>query len=152
MPETQTTCAELPLHATICLVVPEHALQEVQPVPPRHPRIGLVLEGGAALGLAQVGVIKWLEEHRIPVSYVAGTSMGGLVGGLYATGYSPAGMQHLLDGIAWDDVLKGQTPFSDLTYRRKEDEQDYPGIRWSSELPAWRVSFRKASTPVIRLG
>ena len=52
----------------------------------KRPTIGLVLEGGGALGLAHVGVIQWLEEHRIPVSYIAGTSMGGLVGGVYATG------------------------------------------------------------------
>ncbi len=51
----------------------------------KHPRIGLVLEGGGALGLAHIGAIQWLEEHRIPVSYVAGTSMGGLLGSLYAT-------------------------------------------------------------------
>ena len=56
---------------------------------PKRPRIALVLEGGAALGLAHIGVLQWLEEHRIPVSYVAGTSMGGLVGGFYATGNSP---------------------------------------------------------------
>ena len=60
--------------------------------PPKHdkkdrPKLGLVLEGGGALGLAHIGVITWMEEHRIPVSYVAGTSMGGLVGGMYATGH-----------------------------------------------------------------
>jgi hypothetical protein len=54
--------------------------------PPKHdkkarPTLGLVLEGGGALGLAHIGVITWMEEHRIPVNYVAGTSMGGLVGG-----------------------------------------------------------------------
>src|SRR5579859_1117089 len=51
-----------------------------------HPRLGLVLEGGGALGLAHIGVIQYLEEHRIPVGYIAGTSMGGLIGGVYATG------------------------------------------------------------------
>jgi NTE family protein len=105
-----------------------------------HPRIGLVLEGGAALGLAHIGVIQWLEEHHIPVSYVAGTSMGGLVGGLYATGHSPEDMQELIEGIDWNQVLKGQTPFADLSYRRKEDERDYPnslefGIRKGLRFP-----------------
>ncbi len=52
-----------------------------------------VLEGGGALGLAHIGVLQWMEENRIPVSYVAGTSMGGLVGGIYATGRSPRGGQ-----------------------------------------------------------
>ena len=57
--------------------------------PKLRPRIGLVLEGGGALGLAHVGVIKWLEENRIPVDVIAGTSMGGVVGGIYASGESP---------------------------------------------------------------
>ena len=56
----------------------------------RRPKLGLVLEGGGALGLAHIGVLQWMEEHRIPVSYVAGTSMGGLVGGIYSTGRSSA--------------------------------------------------------------
>jgi hypothetical protein len=55
----------------------------------RH-KLGSVLEGGGALGLAHIGVITWMEEHRIPVSCVAGTSMGRLVGGIYGTGRSTA--------------------------------------------------------------
>ena len=64
-----------------------------------HPKLGLVLEGGGALGLAHIGVITWMEEHRIPVSYVVGTSMGGLVGGIYATGRSPTEVRQLINGI-----------------------------------------------------
>jgi NTE family protein len=96
------------------------------PSVPGHPTLGLVLEGGGALGLAHVGVLEWLEEHRIPVSYVAGTSMGGLVGGLYATGESAAEVRATVSKIPWDDVLRGQTPFKDLSFRRKEDAHDYP--------------------------
>jgi NTE family protein len=92
-----------------------------------HPKLGLVLEGGGALGLAHIGVITWMEEHRIPVSYVAGTSMGGLVGGIYATGRSPAEVRELIDGIDWDQVLSGVTPFRDLSYRRKQDAHEVPG-------------------------
>jgi NTE family protein len=91
-----------------------------------HPKLGLALEGGAALGLAHIGVLQWLEEHRIPVSYVAGTSMGGLVGGMYATGQSPAEIRALVERIKWDEVLHGEIPFQDLAYRRKEDAEDYP--------------------------
>jgi NTE family protein len=68
-----------------------------------------------------------MEEHRIPVSYVAGTSMGGLVGGMYATGLSPAEVRQLINGIDWDQVLSGVTPFRDLSFRRKEDAHDFPG-------------------------
>ena len=100
--------------------------------PPRHdtakrPKIGLVLEGGGALGLAHIGVITWMEEHRIPTSYVAGTSMGGLVGGMYATGLSPAEIRQLINGIDWDQVLSGVTPFPDLSFRRKQDAREVPG-------------------------
>jgi NTE family protein len=91
-----------------------------------QPRIGLVLEGGAALGLAHVGVITWLEEHHIPVQYVAGTSMGGLIGGLYATGSTPAEMKELVTNMDWDQIMRDDIPFRDLAYRRKEDAQDYP--------------------------
>ncbi len=92
-----------------------------------RPKLGLVLEGGGALGLAHIGVITWMEEHHIPVSYVAGTSMGGLVAGLYATGHSPAEVRQLVNGIDWDQVLSGVTPFRDLSFRRKQDAHDVPG-------------------------
>jgi NTE family protein len=95
--------------------------------PTSRPKLGLVLEGGGALGLAHIGVITWMEEHRIPVSYVAGTSMGGLVGGIYATGRSPAEVRELINGIDWDQVLSGVTPFRDLSFRRKQDTHDVPG-------------------------
>jgi NTE family protein len=91
------------------------------------PKIGLVLEGGGALGLAHIGVIQWLEEHRIPISYIAGTSMGGLVGGVYATGRNPAEVRDLVESINWNDVLSGLVPFSNLTFRRKQDSVVYPG-------------------------
>src|SRR5271156_5884924 len=103
--------------------------QDVAAVPVVHkrPTLGLVLEGGGALGLAHIGVITWMEEHRIPVNYVAGTSMGGLVGGIYATGRSPAEVKELINGIDWDQVLSGVTPFRDLSFRRKQDSHDFPG-------------------------
>ncbi len=53
-----------------------------------RPKVGVALEGGGALGLAHIGVLQWFEDHHIPVDYIAGTSMGGLVGGFYATGKS----------------------------------------------------------------
>jgi NTE family protein len=107
----------------------------------RDPKIGLVLEGGAALGLAHIGVLKWLEEHRIPINYVAGTSMGGLVGGLYATGNSPAEIRNLVEGIDWDIVLRGEVPYNDLSFRRKEDAEEFPnglefGIKGGVRFPS----------------
>ena len=92
----------------------------------QRPKVALVLQGGGALGLAHVGIITWLEEHHIPVDYIAGTSMGGLVGGVYATGHNAAEMRQIVNGIAWDEVLSPTTPFQDLSFRRKEDARDYP--------------------------
>ena len=62
-----------------------------------RPTLGLVLEGGGALGLAHIGVIQWMEENRIPVNYIAGTSMGGLVGGV-------AGRKRILIIWDWDEM------------------------------------------------
>ena len=90
--------------------------------------------------MAHIGVIQWLEEHRIPVNYVAGTSMGGLVGGIYATGYSAAEVKELVETINWDQVLQGQTPYKDLSFRRKQDAVEYPnhlefGLRKGLQFP-----------------
>src|ERR1700751_2029170 len=93
-----------------------------QPVvhPASRPKVALVLEGGGALGFAHIGVIEWIEEHHIPVDYVAGTSMGGLVGGVYASGMSAQQIADFMGGIDWPAVLSGQVPFPALSYRRKE--------------------------------
>ena len=57
-----------------------------QPSETERPSIGVALSGGSALGLAHIGVLRYFEEHHIPVDKIGGTSMGGLIGGLYATG------------------------------------------------------------------
>ncbi len=109
-------------------------------IPPSRPTIGLVFEGGGALGFAHIGVIEWLEQHHIPVDDVAGTSMGGLVGGLYAAGNSPQEITTFVGGINWSTVLNGQVPFQALSYRRKEDKLAYPnrlefGLKHGLSLP-----------------
>jgi len=103
-------------------------------------KIGLVLEGGGALGLAHIGVLQWLYEHHVPVDLVAGTSMGGLVGGIYATGRTPDQIQQLIQNVDWDQALSGQLPFRDLSYRRKQDAVEFPtrmefGLRHGVQLP-----------------
>jgi NTE family protein len=92
-----------------------------QPLRPTRPRIGIALEGGGALGFAHIGVLRWFEEHHIPIDYIAGTSMGGLVGGLYATGKTPKQMEDFVREQDWDTIIGGRTPYEDLSYRRKED-------------------------------
>jgi NTE family protein len=122
-----------------------------------RPRIGLVLEGGGALGLAHVGVIEWLEEHRIPVDVIAGTSMGGLVGGIYATGESPEQMKAMIRGIQWKEVLRGVTPYRDLSFRRKEDRRDYPnrfefGLKHGTQFPSGFNSGQQVGLILDRVG
>ena len=106
-----------------------------------RPKIGVALEGGGALGLAHIGVLQWFEDHHIPIDYVAGTSMGGLVGGLYAMGKSPKELADLVEHQNWDLILAGQTPYEDLSFRRKEDLRAFPnalvvGLRNGWSLPA----------------
>src|SRR5260370_41447632 len=86
-------------------------------------RIGVALEGGGALGLAHVGVLQWFEDHHIPIDYIAGTSMGGLIGGLYATGKSPAELKAIVEKQDWDTIIGAQTSYHDLSFRPTEDKR-----------------------------
>ena len=110
----------------------------------RH-RIGLVLGGGGARGLAHIGVLRWLEEHRVPVDYIAGTSMGGLVGGLYATGMSAEEIRRLVSTLDWDKLLSGPPSYNELSFRRKGDRRAYP-LHWSS-AGAMACGCLRRSTP-----
>jgi NTE family protein len=108
--------------------------------PKKRLKIGIALEGGGALGLAHIGVLQWFEDHHIPVDYVAGTSMGGLVGGLYATGHSPAEMKAIVEKQDWNGIIDGGTQYQDLSFRRKEDAVAYPnrlefGLKKGFSLP-----------------
>jgi len=89
-------------------------------------RVTLVLGGGSARGIAHVGVLQWLDEHRVPVDLVVGTSMGGLMGGAFATGMTPAEMKELVGGIDWDRMFLGEAPYAVKTIRRKDDARRYP--------------------------
>ena len=74
---------------------------------PERPRIGLVLSGGGARGVAHLGVLKVLEELRIPVDVIAGTSMGAIVGGFYASGSSPAEIEAMVNSLEWNQAFQG---------------------------------------------
>jgi NTE family protein len=91
---------------------------------PQRPTVGLVLSGGGARGFAHIGVIRVLEENHIPVDYVAGASMGALVGALYSLGYSPDEMEELVATLNWDDLLQPGASYDDLSFRRKEDRRN----------------------------
>ena len=149
------------LFLLICLslALPKHSLAQDQPTPgeatpredlgspdqakppsKRRLTIGVALEGGGALGLAHIGVLQWFEQNHIPIDYIAGTSMGGLVGGLYASGKSPQELHDLVKAQNWDVILGGAIPYQDLSFRRKEDKVAFPnsivlGLRKGLSLP-----------------
>jgi NTE family protein len=93
--------------------------------PVHRPRIGLALSGGGALGLAEIGVIQWMEENHIPVDRIAGTSMGSIIAAMYATGMSPADMQKFAEKIDWDEAFLPEPLYSQLSFRRKEDRRNF---------------------------
>ena len=87
-----------------------------------HPRTVLVLSGGGARGMAHIGVLEVLEELRVPVDAVIGTSMGAIVGGMYASGMSPDEMRAALERIDWADVFDDSPERKLLPIRRKEED------------------------------
>lgn len=92
----------------------------------QRPKIGLVLSGGGARGFAHIGVLKVLEENRVPVDYIGGASMGGLVGALYAMGKTPTEIEEFVNRLDWDKYLQATTSFENLSFRRKEDRRNIP--------------------------
>jgi NTE family protein len=93
--------------------------------PAPRPRIGLALSGGGALGLTEIGVIKWMEENHIPVDRIAGTSMGSIIGSMYATGMTPEEIQKFAEKIDWDQAFLPEPGYTELSYRRKQDRRDF---------------------------
>lgn len=98
-----------------------------QDQPPKtRPKVGLVLSGGGARGFAHVGVLRVLEENRIPVDYIGGASIGGLIGALYAMGQTPDEIEELIEGLDWNKLFTSSTSFENLSFRRKEDRRNIP--------------------------
>jgi NTE family protein len=105
-----------------------------------HLRIGLALSGGGALGLAEIGVLDWLEQNHIPVDKIAGTSMGAVIGAMYATGMSSTEIHKFAESIDWDDAMLPTPAYQQLSYRRKQDRRDYQieaalGLKHGLEAP-----------------
>ena len=97
------------------------------PLQAQQPRkkVGLVLGGGGAKGAAEVGVLKVLEEADIPVDYIAGTSIGAIVGGLYAIGYDAADIDSLYRNQNWLFLLSDQVKRESETFLSKEEREKY---------------------------
>ena len=87
-----------------------------------RPKIGLVLSGGGAKGAAHIGVLKYLEEAGIPIDYIAGTSMGSIVGGMYALGYSSDEILDIISSVDWDRLISNQVDRRKISYTRKGEK------------------------------
>jgi NTE family protein len=113
---------------------------------PARPKIGLVLSGGGAMGIAHVGAIMELERLGIRPDIVVGTSMGSIVGGLYASGMNGAELQTAVQGMDWDAIFDASAPRNGLTYRQKQQQAEFPVklgfgvVRGKPNAPAGLVS------------
>ena len=94
-----------------------------QATPRRTGKLGLVLGGGSARGFAHIGVLKALEEQGVKIDAIAGTSMGAVIGGLYASGYKIDELEKLALNIDWQQALSDAPPREDVPFRRKQAEQ-----------------------------
>ncbi|MFV3380604.1 patatin-like phospholipase family protein [Pseudomonas sp. NY15354] len=109
-----------------------------------RPKVGLVLSGGAARGLAHIGVLKALEEQGVRIDAIAGTSMGAVIGGLYASGYSVEELEKLATTLDWQQALSDAPPRKDVPFRRKQDDRDF--------LVKQKLSFRDDGSLGLPLG
>ncbi|WP_209319714.1 patatin-like phospholipase family protein [Ancylomarina longa] len=91
----------------------------------KRPKIGLVLSGGGAKGFAHIGVLKVIDELGIPIDYIAGTSMGSIIGGFYSMGYSAAEIEKIVLGQDWDHLLSDYVSRRHIPINEKEDAERY---------------------------
>jgi NTE family protein len=108
---------------TLCLLLTAAGPALAQP---SRPKVALVLSGGGAMGIAHVGAILELERLGIRPDFIVGTSMGSIVGGLYASGMTGAQLEKAVDGMNWDAIFDATAPRNGLTYRRKQQEAEFP--------------------------
>jgi NTE family protein len=95
-------------------------------LPKDRPVIGLALGGGGAVAMSEIGVLRWFEEHHIPVDVIAGTSMGSILAALYSTGHTPEQMSHIMTEDSVNSVFRIQQAYSAQNFRRREDSRDIP--------------------------
>src|ERR1700744_1067632 len=90
-----------------------------------RPRVCVVLSGGGARGMAHIGVLKVLEALKIPIDCITGTSMGAVVGGLYAAGMSAAQIESTMRSVDWQEAFHDAPPRAELNFRRKQDDRNF---------------------------
>ena len=122
-----------------------------------RPKIGLALGGGGAKGAAHVGVLRVLEQHKIPVDYIAGTSIGSVVGGLYAVGLSVDEIQKIMLETDWEKGYSDRIPREDLPWRVKQqyDQFNIPlemGLENSQLKMPGGLIYGQVATKLLREG
>ncbi len=127
-----------------------HSEDSQQPSNDVYPKIGLVLSGGGARGFAHIGALRVLEELGIPVDYVAGTSMGSIIGGLYAAGYSVEELEKVITEVDWDEVFSDTPPRELWSFLKKRQSSKYLfGLGFTQKgfsLPTGVTKGQKIST------
>lgn len=121
----KTTLFYIVLLSMLLLFSPRVVAQEIVDLQAKRPKVGLVLSGGGAKGLAHVGVLKVLEELNIRPDYITGVSMGSIVGGLYAIGYSAQELDSVVKAIDWNVVFSDDLGFNQIGYNVKQDYRNY---------------------------
>jgi NTE family protein len=109
---------------------------------PVRPRICVVLSGGGARGMAHIGVLKILDELKVPIDCIAGTSMGAIVGGLYASGMTVEQIESTMLSVDWQEAFHDAPPRRDLTFRRKQDDRNFL-VTWPLGLKHGKILLPK---------
>lgn len=135
--------------------LPAMAAHQSQSEPVDRTKVAVVLAGGGAKGAAHIGVLKALEELRVPVDYITGTSMGAYVGGLYATGMSADEIETFIETVDWNNGYRDRVNRSDRRVRDKEYEDRYQlttdlGLRWGEVRAAKGIVQGQGMLRILR--
>src|SRR6187549_1956371 len=124
----------------VCLFLLVQLATSAQQVPAVRPKIGVTLSGGGAKGLAHIGILKAIDSAGIKVDYLTGTSMGSIIGGLYAAGYSAIELEKIARKADWEEVLSNQSSLRGIVMEEKEEYSKY-----ALELPWVNNGFKLPS-------
>ena len=120
-----------------------------------RPKIGLVLSGGGAKGVAHIGVLKLIEKHEIPIDYITGTSMGSIIGALYAIGYSANEIEKIARSMDWDEIFDGSTKRRLISIEEKDQEGKYvievPVKKGIPIIPTGLISGQKLEMELTKI-